>query len=134
MIDETQEESDLRDRLTALDIWDGEGGAGVFGPQECETRRWRSELREVDTETMVLHARIIALESLAVLLLASAPEKLRQQARDMAISILPRPGRTRHPLTIHAAARMDGIVRRAVRSNDATDAEQPKTSLAPGRT
>ena len=120
--------------MAALDIWDGEGGAGVSGPQECETRRWRSEVREVDTETMVLHARIIALENVAVLLLASAPETLRQQARDMAISILPQPGRTRHPLTIHAAARIDGIVERAVRCNDAPDADQPKTSLAPGRT
>ena len=46
-------------------------------------------------------------------LLAEAPDRQLDLAREMAAFILPRPGFTHHPLTIHAANQMIDLVTRA---------------------
>jgi hypothetical protein len=48
-------------------------------------------------------------------LLAEAPDKQFDLAREMAAFIGPRPGLTHHPLTIHAATHMIDLVDRAGR-------------------
>lgn len=67
-----------------------------------------------DTELIQLRVRVIALENLVVSLLAEAPDGQLDRAREMAACISPRPGHTRHPLTIHAADHMLDLVARAV--------------------
>ena len=80
-------------RQAALSRWDNEGGAGPCGPQ--------------------LRVRVIALENLVISLLAEAPDRQLDLAREMAAFISPRPGFTHHPLTIHAATQMIDLVDRA---------------------
>ena len=53
--------------------------------------------------------------SLVIALLAQAPEKQLLLAREMAVHISPRPGFTRHRLTLHAADEMLSLVDRARR-------------------
>jgi hypothetical protein len=60
-----------------------------------------------------LRVRVIALENLVISLLAEAPDRQLDLAREMAAFILPRPGFTHHPLTIHAANQMIDLVTRA---------------------
>ena len=63
--------------------------------------------------------RVIALENLVIALLAHAPERQLLLAREMAIHISPRPGFTRHRLTLHAADEMLSLVDRARRFRSA---------------
>jgi hypothetical protein len=65
------------------------------------------------TELAQLRVRVVALENLVIALLAQAPEP--QLAREMAVHISPRPGFTRHRLTLHAADEMLSLVDRARR-------------------
>jgi hypothetical protein len=67
------------------------------------------------TECDQLRIRIIALENLAVALLAQAPEHQLALVRDMATHISPRPGFTAHRPTLHAADEMRSLVVRAGR-------------------
>jgi hypothetical protein len=60
-----------------------------------------------------LRIRVIALENLVIALLAEASERQLGLAREMAAYISPRPGVTPHPQTIHAAAQMIDLVKRA---------------------
>ncbi len=66
-------------------------------------------------ELAALHVRVIALENLVIALLAAVSDGQREQARDMASYISPRPGCTPHPLTTHAASHMVDLVERASR-------------------
>jgi hypothetical protein len=104
-----------QERQAALSRWDTEGGAGVDGPQETSTAS--HPLPEVLTPTSVefaqLRIRVIALENLVITLLAEASDRQLMLAREMAEFISPRPGHTRHQLTIHAAGQMNSIVERA---------------------
>ena len=68
-----------------------------------------------DAEFQALHVRVIALENLVIALLAAGSDQDRALAGEMASYISPRPGFTRHPLTIHAAAHISDLVERAVR-------------------
>ena len=68
-----------------------------------------------DAEFQALHVRVIALENLVIALLAVGSDQDRALAGEMASYISPRPGFTRHPLTIHAAAHISDLVERAVR-------------------
>ncbi len=68
-----------------------------------------------EPELQALHVRVIALENLVIALLAETSEQGREQARAIASSLVPRPGFTRHPLTIRAAARMTDLIDRAAR-------------------
>jgi hypothetical protein len=66
-----------------------------------------------DAEVVQLQIRVIALENLVIALLASSPESTRDQARELADYISPRPGFTQHRLTLHAASQMAHLVDRA---------------------
>ena len=102
-------------RETALSRWDNEGGAGPLGPQKgggsSDAPREIPEL--TNAELVQLRIRVIALENLVIALLAEAPDRQLDLAREMAAYISPRPGFTQHPLTIHAAAHMVDLVQRA---------------------
>jgi hypothetical protein len=66
-----------------------------------------------NAELVQLRVRVVALENLVITLLAETSERRLDLARDMAAHISPRPGFTRHRLTIHAAAQMIHLVERA---------------------
>jgi hypothetical protein len=102
-------------RQMALSRWDNEGGAGPCGPQEGQIpAAAQSEVPELtNAELVQLRVRVIALENLVISLLAEAPDRQLDLAREMAAFISPRPGFTHHPLTIHAAAQMIDLVDRA---------------------
>jgi tellurite resistance-related uncharacterized protein len=118
-------------RERALSRWDNEGGAGPDGPQEGSKRdATRTEVPELtNAELVQLRVRVIALENLVIALLAGAPEKQLELAREMATYILPRPGSTPHPMTVHAANHMIDLVDRAARFRVSDDAV---TTLAQG--
>jgi hypothetical protein len=71
------------------------------------------------TEMAQLRVRVVALENLVIALLAQAPERQLLLAREMAVHISPRPGFTRHRLTLHAADEMRSLVDRARRFRSA---------------
>ncbi len=71
------------------------------------------------TELAQLRVRVVALENLVIALLAQAPEPQLRLAREMAVHISPRPGFTRHRLTLHAADEMLSLVGRARRFRSA---------------
>jgi hypothetical protein len=102
-------------RQMALSRWDNEGGAGPCGPQEGQiSAEAQSEVPELtNAELVQLRVRVIALENLVISLLAEAPDRQLDLAREMAAFISPRPSFTHHPLTIHAAAQMIDLVDRA---------------------
>ena len=66
-----------------------------------------------NTELVQLHVRVIALENLVIALLAEAPVRQLELAREMSAYIAPRSGFTRHPLTVEGAAQMISLVQRA---------------------
>jgi hypothetical protein len=66
-----------------------------------------------DVELQTLHVRVIALESLVVSLLASASDRQRNQAKNMAAYISPRSGAIQHQLTVQAATHVANLVKRA---------------------
>lgn len=68
-----------------------------------------------NAELVQLHVRVIALENLVIALLAEGSERQLQMAREMSTYIAPRPGFTRHPLTVDAATQMVSLVERARR-------------------
>ena len=104
-------------RQTALSRWENEGGAtsgslqagSVSGDAQAEVPQL------TNTELVQLRIRVIALENLVISLLAAAPDRQLDLAREMAAYIQPRPGSTPHPLTVHAAGHMVDLVERASR-------------------
>src|SRR6185437_5455729 len=99
-------------RQAALSRWDNEGGAGPCGPRISAEAP--SEIPVLtNAELVQLRVRVIALENLVISLLAEAPDRQLDLAREMAAFISPRPGFTHHPLTIHAATQMIDLVNRA---------------------
>ena len=119
------EPSALQTRQSELERWDGEGGAGPLGPQEAPVSGValleQSGLLEngLDTsdlgnaELVQLRIRIIALENLVVALLAGASAHRLELVQEMAAYISPRPGVTRHPLTLRASVQMTHLVGQA---------------------
>lgn len=109
-------DSTERSRLLAKAIsrWDNEGGAGDEGelpPASVEVLT--DALPLTNAELVQLQIRVIALENLLAVLLADASDRQLNLAREIANCITPRPGFTPHSLTIHAAARMLGLVERS---------------------
>ncbi len=109
--------SDALQRQRALSRWDNDGGAGPDGPLTApESAEGQPPLpRMGDAEFEALHVRIIALENLVISLLVGSSDQENEHAREMASYIAPRPGFTRHKLTIHAAAHMNDLIERASR-------------------
>lgn len=104
-------------RQRALSRWDGDGDAepGDVSPGS-DLAPGQPPLPPIgEAEVQALHVRVIALENLVVGLLMAASDQQRESAREMASRIVPRPGVTRHPLTIHAAAHMTSLLERATR-------------------
>ncbi|MBT2327037.1 hypothetical protein J7E62_32655 [Variovorax paradoxus] len=66
-----------------------------------------------NAELVQLHIRVIALENLVIALLAEASDRQLELAREMAAYIAPRPGFTRHHLTVDGAAQMISLVRQS---------------------
>ena len=112
--------SDLNQRQRALSRWDNEGGAGPDGPaSDPALDTERIAIPDLtNAELVTLRIRVIALENLMICFLATASEQQRRLAQEMAGYISPRPGFTQHPLTIHAAAHMDDLARRAAHFRD----------------
>jgi hypothetical protein len=111
----SQPENAAQQRQRALAKWDNEGGAGG-GPQKDDAASVCGSIAAsamTDTERIALHSRVIALENLVMSLLATATEQQLELVRDVANYIVPRPGFTRHPLTIHAAVHMHQLLDRA---------------------
>lgn len=71
-----------------------------------------------DAESGNIKVRLIALESLVVALLASAPASQSQLVSEMAKFISPRPGNVPHRLTIEASRNMLALVERAAHYRD----------------
>jgi hypothetical protein len=104
-----------RQRQLALSRWDSEGGLGACNPRESAVsgEGQSAKLQLTNNEFAQLRVRMIAMENLVIALLAEASDRQLDLAREMAAYISPRPGFTRHPLTIHAAAQMINLVERA---------------------
>jgi hypothetical protein len=104
-----------KQRANALAGWDSEGGSVRRRPP----LRWRSELvppaapKLAGAELVQLRIRVIALENLVITLLAEGSPRQLDLAREMAAHVLPRPGYTHHRMTIHAAAQMLHLAKRA---------------------
>jgi hypothetical protein len=105
-----------RDRLRAraLSRWDNEGGAGAGGREHpASTHAPAGTPPLANAELVQLQIRVIALENLLRVLLVDASDRQLDLARETAARICPRPGFTPHRLTLHAAARMIGLVEEA---------------------
>ncbi len=66
-----------------------------------------------NAELVQLRVRVIALENLLIAVLAEGSGRQIERAMEMAQHISPRPGFTRHPLTIQAARHMLSLVERS---------------------
>jgi hypothetical protein len=107
--------NDSSQREGALARWDNEGGAGA--------RRWQAHVpastgasrlpQRRSVELDQLRIRVIALENLVITLLAESSERQLDLARSMATHVAPRPGFTHHRITLHAAAQMRHLIKRA---------------------
>lgn len=99
----------------AISRWENEGGAthltAPTKPTPGTTSLHAPPLK--NAELVQLQVRVIALENLVIGLLAEGSARQRALARDMAVYISPRPGYTRHGLTIHAATQMNHMIGRA---------------------
>jgi hypothetical protein len=104
-----------KQRQLALSRWDNEGGAGPGRTQEgLISGDMQPEVPQLtNAELVQLRIRVIALENLVISLLAEVSDRQLDLAREMAAYISPRPDFTQHPLTIHAAAQMINLVKRA---------------------
>ena len=105
-------------RPEALSRWDNEGGAGPDGPQQPS--RFAKEVgngAEMSNATLAqLQVRVIALENVAVALLAGASHQQLAAVLKRAGSITRPPGSTQQPMTILAATEMIHLVERAEHS------------------
>jgi hypothetical protein len=98
-------------RQQTIARWDREGGRT---PAADGTSAAASNVPPLaNAELVQLQVRVIALENLVIALLAETSPAQRALVRDMATYISPRPGFTRHPLTLHAATQMLHLVQRA---------------------
>jgi hypothetical protein len=117
---------DSHQRAVALARWDNEGGAG---PSRKLADAIPSDLlseapREASAELVQLRIRVIALENLLITLLAGGSEPEFALAHSMTRHVSPRPGFTHHRMTLHAAAQMRHLIKRAGFFRDATAVAQ----------
>jgi len=124
-----------RSRLLAKAIsrWDNEGGAGDGGREHPASADLLADaLPLTNAELVQLQIRVIALENLLAALLVDASDQQLNLAREIADCITPRPGFTPHRLTIHAAARMIGLIDRYSHLRDLQPAEAGISDTPPG--
>lgn len=98
----------------AISRWDNEGGSGDGGrvlPVPADSSL--DSLPLSNAELVQLQIRVIALENLLAVLLVDASDWQLALARETAECITPRQGLTPHRLTIHAAARIHGLLERS---------------------
>lgn len=107
--------NDAKQREAALARWDNEGGAGARRRQaHVPSSTAASHLPQRSSAELVqLRIRVIALENLAITLLAESSDRQLDLARSMATHVAPRPGFTHHRITLHAAAQMLHLIKRA---------------------
>jgi len=99
-----------RPRLeAALSRWENEGGASAQREPALQAQVPQS----INTELEHLRMRLIAMENLMLAMLAQAPDRQLELSCEMAAFISPRPGFTRHPRTVGAAAQMTHLLLRA---------------------
>ena len=127
---ETNSSERIRLRETALSRWDNEGGAGSGGrvhPSASSDGDSADVPPLTNAELVQLQIRVIALENVVMALMADASDRQLELVREMAACISPRPDHVQHRLTIHAAARMVGLVERAThfRMTPPTSSVQP---------
>lgn len=105
----------LRQRQAALASWENEGGPGPRrGPQTAQSGTARPGAPPLkNAELVQLQVRMIALENLVIALLATASDRELALAGEMFAYISPKPGFTRHRLTIHAAAQISHLLERS---------------------
>ena len=77
-------------------------------------------IQPTNAELAHIRIRVIALEHMLIALLAEASDRQLAVVREMASYILPRPGYTNHPLTVHASVHMNELVERASRFRTTT--------------
>ena len=98
----------------AISRWENEGGAGDGERVPSASSELPGDaLPLTNAELVQLQIRVIALENLLAVLLTDASDRQLNLAREIAGCIHPRPGSTPHSLTIHAAARMLGLIERS---------------------
>lgn len=102
-------------RDAALARWETEGGAGPnrAGRDETSDAGQAVLLPPTHAEWSHLRVRVIALENLLLSLLVDASAPQLDLAHGMAVYISPRPGFTKHRMTVHAAVQMVRLLRRA---------------------
>lgn len=105
----------VRTRTLALSRWENEGGARLASISADAPPISGAEADQ-------LRIRLIALENIVIALLAGADDCQRALIREMADYISPRPGYTRHPLTLRAAGEMRSLLDRADRFRPGTHA------------
>jgi hypothetical protein len=100
----------------ALARWENEGGVTDSGqPGPGDLMASASQLPALTpAEWDQLRLRVIAIENLLITMLARSSDRDRELARAMAHYIAPRPGFTRHHLTLGAASQIIRLVDRAV--------------------
>lgn len=103
------------ERVRAVALWRSEDEDGPERPLSAPGVGPLDNIPLNNVEWIQLRIRVIALENLAIALLADAPARQQGLAREMATYISPRPGFTPHPLTLRAADEMLSLVDRAGR-------------------
>lgn len=105
-----------KQRQRALARWENDGGATACGPQAIEARPEAEDAADgasdPQAELVAQRIRLIALENLVIALLAAGNTDQHRLAQGMAEHIPP-PGMPGHPLAIHVAAHMGGLIEHA---------------------
>jgi hypothetical protein len=101
---------DVSQLVRALSRWDNEGGAGDDGPQ-VDTAISRPA-PPLEREVVALRIRVIALENLAIALLAAGSDGQQQVAQRMVGQLAP-DGAAQQQITTHAAAHMCDLIEHA---------------------
>ena len=123
--------------VKAISRWEREGGAGTGGRESSASAQMPADaLPLTNAELVQLQIRVIALENLVAALLVDASDQQLNLVREIADCITPRAGFTPHRLTIHAAARMVGLIERsghlrALQSGTAVADGPPLSELVP---
>ena len=101
--------------VVALARWESDGGAVIMRSHASAAARPNDRPAVDEAAFGQLRVRLIAVESVLISLMAGAPRRQRDLARQMAEFISPRSGHTAHPVTLRAAAEIVSLAERAER-------------------